>query len=631
MSNLKEEEVLTLVDSGGTTNPYSEGYVQRYLLQDALPSRSSVTVHGNDDADGASRQQYQAIQGSTASLQTRTPISGLLETQHQHLKNRIRLLIQPRDPATFRGHPDHQHQEEHTTCQEILRTGNNSTVHCIALKQGREDVKYAIMRPLRCELYYDPSADSITLINRERDFAIIINPIIDGIVRGEGIPFITNSDNDHRALPGEAVLIPPSNLYRFELGTWAVSRDSNSCSNPSPPEFLFEVYPRIYSLQILGTKNDLALLASVTGSKRKHADENATSVTMPLPHNSSFIRRVDDLGELQGGDLVRMAGHTQDGSEEYQIRHLGHAQNAKNSTIFQAKVTSYPKEHVVDAIVSLLGSDARLSALFLHYINAPDLAHRSWRSTPPFLNPYYFRGTPSDATRVLSDISRALEHLAEHNIIHHDIKPANILYRNDSESGRGGRAVLIDFGLGSQGNGQGDGKGEKRHNGGTPWYVAPEFLASASTTGDRNVTAPRSAAEDIWALGIVLLYLLRLIPLPESGIQGKAWQVKDAMSDPSSSAHREMMIWLRVIKGVVKGELGVRMRGEGDGRKEGDSRGREGDGVGDDSKEEEEGGEYTELNLYGIVGRMLTLNPVLRITPGEIRDVLKTLKEQNGE
>ncbi|KAI0398829.1 hypothetical protein F4802DRAFT_104462 [Xylaria palmicola] len=365
----KNAEVLPS-DSGEATNPFSEGHVERHMFEDALRSRFSIPVHNIDNRDSPPQQGTQAAQGSISSHQTRTLISRHPETQRQHLENRFRLLIQPLDLATFHSFPNHQHQEEHISCQAILPI-DNSLTQSIALTQGWEDTSYAIMRPLHCELCYDPSADSITFMNRERKLAIIISPTIDGIVRGEGIPFIVTGDDGDRALLGQTVFTQPFRRYRFDPGAWTVSRNLNYDSDSDSPAFRFEVYRRNYSLQVLGTKNDLPLLAEVAGLKRKHDggkttnitknessqnDTSSTSAVIPLNNDSHLIRRIDDLGELKGGKLVLMTGHTKDGIEEYQIRRLGHARSARNSTVFQAKVTTYPSEHILAKLVK--GRDA---------------------------------------------------------------------------------------------------------------------------------------------------------------------------------------------------------------------------------------------------------------------------------
>src|ERR1700757_2711318 len=89
-------------------------------------------------------------------------------------------------------------------------------------------------------------------------------------------------------------------------------------------------------------------------------------------------------------------------------------------------------------------------------------------------------------------MAQALQYVHQKGIIHNDIKPANILYDHD----RG--AILIDFGLSTQ-------VGSPLCTGGTPWYMAPEFLADKK----------RGPPADILALGVVALYLLRHTSLPE--------------------------------------------------------------------------------------------------------------------
>lgn len=78
--------------------------------------------------------------------------------------------------------------------------------------------------------------------------------------------------------------------------------------------------------------------------------------------------------------------------------------------------------------------------------------------------------------------------------MHNDIKLANILYSPT----RG--AVLIDFGLSFV-------TGHPLPSGGTPWYLPPEF------TENWRFRGPPS---DIWALGVVMLWLLGRIPVPET-------------------------------------------------------------------------------------------------------------------
>lgn len=201
-------------------------------------------------------------------------------------------------------------------------------------------------------------------------------------------------------------------------------------------------------------------------------------------------------------------------------------------------------------------------------INAYDLHHKFWRVR----NSNLFKGDEGDVILVLGDMAYALEHTRERDIVHHDIKPANILYEKNVG------AVLIDFGLATQGD-------EPPHQGGTPWYVGPELL---------NVKNERGPAADVWALGIVMLYMLRFIPLPETGAQVPVWLIHRAR-DPSSRAHAQMKRWHAIIDAILEEEL-------------------------DENND-----------LHKIVKRMLKPVVEQRITPGEIREALEAMKQRKRE
>jgi serine/threonine protein kinase len=91
-----------------------------------------------------------------------------------------------------------------------------------------------------------------------------------------------------------------------------------------------------------------------------------------------------------------------------------------------------------------------------------------------------------DLLRVLEGVSKALDALVRHDLIHRDVKPANILLANEGE------IKLVDFGLAKHHSDQ-----ALTHTGealGTPYYLSPEVIRG----GEADIRS------DIYALGITL-------------------------------------------------------------------------------------------------------------------------------
>ncbi|KAJ2984522.1 hypothetical protein NUW58_g6014 [Xylaria curta] len=499
-----------------STVPFSEGHVER---RPPLP-QSSVSRSPEDIHDKIGSQRAEA----SGKDQDSVPITDL---EAHHLK--CRLLIQPQDPSIFKSQPGRH---------ELLRRRTASSspcsalIECIAITQGRENASYLIVEPLHCQLYYDSEGDSVTMLNHHWENAIMISEVTNA-----GTPI--------------CAVIGPSRHRRVNPGAWAIRQHTSTDDCMSgPPVFQLMIYPRMHSLSIV----DIGELPVISGSKRKY-DNIDQQISIILPKNISLTKTIDNLGDVKVGELVRVATGNK---EDYQIRRLPHTEhNTRISSVYKATVTMYPRQLVVvkfikgdnaevrakswqrefrlhsklqsDVIVPLLGADARFSVIYLKWIDAYDLGHnKSWRQ----MNDHFFLGNEQDAAVVLRDMARALEHLEKHEIVHHDIKPANILYSRKTG------AVLIDFGLGSCQN-------SRPHSGGTPWYIGPEYL---------RADGERQSPEDVWALGVVMLYLLRLLPLPESGKRGKGWVIKQAR-EPSSQANNSMRKWLDVVQDAAKENL----------------------------------------------------------------------------
>ncbi len=121
----------------------------------------------------------------------------------------------------------------------------------------------------------------------------------------------------------------------------------------------------------------------------------------------------------------------------------------------------------------------------------------------PYLVMEYVRGEPlttacsdrgldlRERARLVAQIARGVHYAHQRLVIHRDIKPGNILLRDD------GRPVLLDFGIAKL-----FAPGERYATATQPWFTP----AYASPEQKRN--DPISTATDVYALGLVLCELL---------------------------------------------------------------------------------------------------------------------------
>ncbi|KAL5113727.1 hypothetical protein ACEQ8H_008400 [Pleosporales sp. CAS-2024a] len=171
--------------------------------------------------------------------------------------------------------------------------------------------------------------------------------------------------------------------------------------------------------------------------------------------------------------------------------------------------------------------------------------------------------------RILSQMAQALKYLHAHDITHRDVKPHNILLSPSSCT-----ATLIDFGNAHY--------GPKWCGGGTEWYIPPEVL-TAKTSGERA---------DVWALGITMLFILGLVPLPASEAGMERWEIGKLVKEEGEAERNKMWRWLKTVR---QAKAGI-----------------------------EEGGEW------GVVRNMLAEIPEERISAAELVDRLAVEQEEEN-
>jgi serine/threonine protein kinase len=129
------------------------------------------------------------------------------------------------------------------------------------------------------------------------------------------------------------------------------------------------------------------------------------------------------------------------------------------------------------------GQEDALSYFVMEYVDGPDLGQvmRQYADDGELM-------PADDVLRLGKAIASALDYAHKQNVIHRDVKPANVMIAKD------GRVVLADFGLAL--NTQQGSIGEIF---GTPHYIAPEQARNSATA------VPQS---DLYALGVILYEML---------------------------------------------------------------------------------------------------------------------------
>lgn len=109
------------------------------------------------------------------------------------------------------------------------------------------------------------------------------------------------------------------------------------------------------------------------------------------------------------------------------------------------------------------------------------------------------RIAPEEAVEIMNQVANGLEHAHAHDIVHRDVKPANIFLCQEKSGVQ--LVKLLDFGI-AKSDKLAEAMGAATATGGligTPQYMSPEQLMRAG---------PVTPAVDLWALGVVAFEML---------------------------------------------------------------------------------------------------------------------------
>jgi tetratricopeptide (TPR) repeat protein len=212
-----------------------------------------------------------------------------------------------------------------------------------------------------------------------------------------------------------------------------------------------------------------ALLAELVG---------APEAASPEPTPGTVIGRFELLRRLGAGGfgVVWEARDRQLGRKvAFKLIRPGDRAELREESLLREAEAAARLSH--DNIVALhdVGRSEHGPFLVLELLRGQTLAERLAAGTP----------TPTDAVRIVRDVTRGVAHAHAGGVVHRDLKPANVFLCDD------GRVKVLDFGLAHA-------FGRRRQSGGTPAYMAPEQWKDA----------PEDERTDVFALGVILYQAL---------------------------------------------------------------------------------------------------------------------------
>ncbi|OTA94152.1 hypothetical protein M434DRAFT_278431 [Hypoxylon sp. CO27-5] len=563
------------------------------------PEELQQRLHGGIQVDDVEDAHHDTV-----------PLDDLV-IEEDHHKQGIRILVRPltRNRSVSPG----SNNIQWLALRAEVADASQPTSKVLAVTQTSKDINFSIRipqgddgsrPPIWCELYYDPASDSLILWNKS-DVPIVLartsqlGPAGGSNYDQEIVPLTTKdlSPGTWR-ISVSAIPVLDFRILEKRPATLLIPRNSFDTSMTMSADVLNSFGKRSF-LSDAGDDEPDSPVAEKRARREDGMEKESVIIFMgskdeelrfPYPSAAKTkevaIPNGHALLEVQKDETVSIPGGVE--PDRYQLIKREQIATTGASSVFTAEHSSVPDGVITvkvlktrgpnsdarpqdthrnvirqadiwlreyqsqedlqhESIVRLYGGDARYLSLYMEHVDGKDLAARGvWRESATDL----FVGDRHDAVRILRDIASALHYVHQKRKIHNDIKPANILYSRD----RG--AVLCDFGLSTRTT-------DPATNGGTPYYVPPEFIGQKL----------RGPASDVWALGVTMLYVLRKIPFPDArGRQGHPkqlyWMIADLNRKPAShhghhqssrasSAVSQMQQWLSEVH-EAKGHLNRR-------------------------------------------------------------------------
>ncbi|EGD93323.1 serine/threonine protein kinase [Trichophyton tonsurans CBS 112818] len=388
-----------------------------------------------------------------------------------------------------------------------LATRGKDKVLAFRLYENLDRPYFVIGSDKSCQIQLQTTTDECWVNIRHCLFITIPDDKDDAILlRNSSTSRFVLWDIPHRREDGEEIL--PGDRLRIRPGLMHVTFGAGL-------EFLLKVLPSStsntrspVSSGICELLSGPAITAKSTTLRRKKAANRDLADTIHsnkrIKSENSPLKTVQCEAWPTKMDLVAETGLTR----VFKVQRCGRVVAAKvcrKPDIEDAVYMWENERKVLQSLKHLLDFQATNLTLFLEYIEGLDLSQYADGDRFSMIK-------EEMQLRVWIDISSALKYIHEKGIIHHDIKPNNIIL-GDHKRG----AVLCDFGLSTL---------EHRYSdGGSTSYIPPELLLKQ-----------RGKPSDIWAFGITMLFVFRHIQLPSND-----WPIRKIMED--LKVRKKFMDW----------------------------------------------------------------------------------------